>query len=142
MPQPGALSFACLTLAGVLSRMFARADTVTYDWDVTWVWASPDGFGRPVIGINNQWPCPTLQARQGDTVVVNLNNKLNNQTTGLHFHGINQLSTPDMDGPSGVTQCAVPPNSSVQYQFTVDMPGTFWCRLRQEVAAEPRLTGF
>jgi len=116
------LYFAYLALAIV-----AKADTVTYNWDVTWVWASPDGFGRAVIGINNQWPCPTLQAKVGDTVVVNLNNKLGNQTSGLHFHGINQVQTPDMDGPSGVTQCAVPPDSSVKYQFTVDSPGTFWC---------------
>ncbi|KAL2129366.1 hypothetical protein VTI74DRAFT_7903 [Chaetomium olivicolor] len=102
------------------------AATVTYDWNVTWVWARPDGFGRPVIGINNQWPCPTLEATAGDTVVVNLNNKLGNQTTGLHFHGINQLQTADMDGPSGVTQCPLPPDSSVKYQFVADEPGTFW----------------
>lgn len=128
MLQLSAPSFACLALAGILVRMLARADTVTYDWNVTWVWASPDGFRRPVIGINNQWPCPTMQATQGDIVVVNLNNGLGNQTTGLHFHGINQLQTPDMDGPSGVTQCALPPNSSVKYQFTVDEPGTYWCK--------------
>jgi iron transport multicopper oxidase len=122
MPPSAVLSFACLSLAGI-----ARAATVTYNWDVTWVWASPDGFGRPVIGINDQFPCPPIEATAGDTVVVNLNNKLGNQTTGLHFHGINQLQTPEMDGPSGVTQCAIPPGSSVKYQFTVDAPGTYWC---------------
>jgi iron transport multicopper oxidase len=131
MPQPAVLSLACLTVASVFSKIVARADTVTYNWDVTWVWASPDGFGRSVIGINNEWPCPTLQATQGDTVVVNLNNQLGNQTTGLHFHGINQLQTPEMDGPSGVSQCAIPPNSSVAYQFTVDRPGTYWCKYRK-----------
>jgi iron transport multicopper oxidase len=62
--------------------------------------------------------------------VVNLSNKLGNQTAGLHFHGINQLQTADMDGPSGVSQCALPPDSTVKYQFTVDLPGTFWCELR------------
>ncbi|KAK4153229.1 multicopper oxidase [Chaetomidium leptoderma] len=121
MLPPGLLSFTCLSLASV-----ARAATVTYNWDVTWVWASPDGFGRPVIGINNQWPCPLINATVGDTVVVNIANKLGNQTTGMHFHGINQVQTADMDGPSGVTGCPIPPGSSVKYQFTVDAPGTYW----------------
>ncbi|KAL2159126.1 hypothetical protein VTH06DRAFT_2885 [Thermothelomyces fergusii] len=31
-----------------------------------------------------------------------------------------------MDGPSGVTQCGIPPGSTVKYRFTVDAPGSFW----------------
>ncbi|KAK3941233.1 putative iron transport multicopper oxidase FET3 [Diplogelasinospora grovesii] len=117
------LSLVALALAPVV-----RAGTVTYNWDVTWVWANPDGkFARPLIGINNQWPCPKIEATVGDTVVVNLSNKLGNETSGLHFHGINQINTPDMDGPSGVTQCPVPPGSSITYQFVADAPGTYWC---------------
>ncbi|KAB5511198.1 iron transport multicopper oxidase FET3, partial [Coniochaeta sp. 2T2.1] len=104
----------------------ASAGTVTYNWDVTWVNAAPDGFSRPVIGINNQWPCPKIEATKGDTVVINLNNKLGNQTTGLHFHGINQINTVEMDGPSAFTQCPVPPGSSIQYKFLVDAAGTYW----------------
>ncbi len=118
------LPFICLSLAGI-----ARAKTVEYNWDVTWVWATgPDGFGRSVIGINGTWPCPVMEASVGDTVVVKLNNKLGNQTTGLHFHGINQVWTPDMDGATGSTQCPIPPNSSLKYRFTVDGPGTYWCK--------------
>ena len=123
MFSPATLFFACLADLSILTK----AATVTYDWNVTWVWKSPDGFGRPVIGINNAWPCPQVDATAGDTVVINLNNKLGNQTTGLHYHGINQVPTANMDGPSGVTQCAVPPDSSVKYQFTADSPGTYWC---------------
>ncbi|CCC10182.1 unnamed protein product [Sordaria macrospora k-hell] len=104
----------------------ARAAVITVNWNVTWVWASPDGFGRPVIGIDNQWPCPKLEATVGDTLIVNLHNGLGNQTTGLHWHGINQLQTPEMDGPSGVVQCPTPPGSTVQYKFLLDEPGTFW----------------
>jgi iron transport multicopper oxidase len=97
-----------------------QAATVTYDWNTTWVLANPDGrFVRPVIGINGQWPCPTIEASVGDTVIVNLFNKLGNETVGLHFHGINQVDTPEMDGPSGVTQCPVPPESSIRYKFYV-----------------------
>ena len=104
-------------LAGV-----ASAAEVTYNWDVTWVNASPDGTPRAVVGINNAWPCPKIEASVGDTVIVNLYNKLGNQTTGLHFHGINQINTDFMDGPSGVTQCPVPPGSSITYKFVVSIP--------------------
>lgn len=95
------------------------AKTVTYDWNVTWVMASPDGFSRPVIGINDAWPCPIIEADVGDTVTVNLNNKLGNETTGLHFHGINQINSNDMDGAVGVNQCPVAPDTTVKYRFYV-----------------------
>ncbi|EFX03254.1 iron transport multicopper oxidase fet3 precursor [Grosmannia clavigera kw1407] len=102
------------------------AATVTYDWDITWVYAAPDGYGRPVIGINGAWPCPKIEAEVGDTVVVNVNNQLGNQTTGIHFHGISQAKSTWMDGPSAVDQCPVPPGSSITYSFLADEPGTFW----------------
>jgi iron transport multicopper oxidase len=118
------LPLALLSLASV-----ARAGTVTYNWDVTWVTAAPDGFSRPVIGINGQWPCPKIEGTVGDTVVVNLVNKLGNQTTGLHFHGLNQINTAEMDGPSAFTQCSVPPDSSIQYKFFVCCSMQSLCRM-------------
>lgn len=105
-----------LTLAQVVA---VSAATVTYNWEVTWVWAAPDGVGRPVIGVNNSWPCPIIEASVGDTVVVNLLNKLGNETTGMHFHGINQIDSTFMDGAVGSSQCPLPPNYSMTYSFTV-----------------------
>ncbi|KAF3760530.1 hypothetical protein M406DRAFT_268538 [Cryphonectria parasitica EP155] len=102
------------------------AATVTFDWTIDWVTAAPDGYSRPVIGINRQWPCPIIQANQGDTIIVNIQNNLGNETTGLHFHGIRQYGTPEMDGPIAASQCSVPPGSSFTYQFQVDQPGTYW----------------
>ncbi|KAN0093790.1 Ferroxidase [Hyaloscypha variabilis] len=111
----------CLALC---QRVLSK--TLIYDWDVTWVWASPDGFGRPVAGINNRFPCPPIEATVGDRVIVNLNNKLGNETTSLHFHGIYQTGTSAMDGPSGVTQCPIPPGASFTYDFVVNQSGTYW----------------
>ena len=97
-----------------------QAATVTYDFNVTWVLANPDGaFVRPVIGINGAWPLPTMTMDVGDRVIVNVNNQLGNQTTSLHFHGLFMKGTPHMDGPAGVSQCAIPPGSSFTYNFTV-----------------------
>lgn len=66
-----------------------QAATVTYDFEVGWVTANPDGaFDRPTIGINGKWPIPAITANVGDQVVVNVLNSLGNQTTSLHFHGL------------------------------------------------------
>jgi iron transport multicopper oxidase len=75
---------------------------------------------RPVIGINGQWPCPELRATAGDKVIVTINNKLRNQSTGLHWHGIHQSGTTVMDGGSNIHQCPVPPDSSFTYEWIVN----------------------
>ncbi|KAI1858714.1 uncharacterized protein JN550_012546 [Neoarthrinium moseri] len=88
----------------------SSAATVTYDFDVTWVTANPDGaFDRPTIGINGQWPIPPIVANVGDNVVVHVKNSLGNETTSLHFHGLYMNGTTHMDGPAQITQ-----------------PGTYW----------------
>ena len=104
-----------------------NAATVTLDWNITWVNANPDNASvRPVIGINGQWPCPLVEVTKGDRLIVNLHNLLGNQSTSMHFHGIFQNGTTEMDGPVGVTQCAVSPGASFTYNFTIDQPGTYW----------------
>ncbi|KAH0550876.1 hypothetical protein GP486_007760 [Trichoglossum hirsutum] len=102
------------------------AATVIFNWDITWVTAKPDGVSRPVIGINGVWPCPAINANVGDRIVVHVNNKLGNETTSIHFHGLLQQGSATMDGPSGVTQCPIPPGSNFTYDFTVNQPGTYW----------------
>jgi iron transport multicopper oxidase len=108
-----------LLLAFVLAT---EAATVTYDFNITWVRANPDGaFERPTIGINGRWPLPVMTATKGDRVIVNVNNQLGNQTTTIHFHGLFMNGTTDMDGPAQVTQCGIPPGSQFTYNFTVRM---------------------
>jgi iron transport multicopper oxidase len=111
-----------LFLALSLCLQTILAKTVTYNWTIAWVSANPDGeLVRPVIGINGQWPCPTLRASVGDNVVVNVQNQLGNQSTALHWHGLYQKGTAAMDGPVGLTQCAIPPGGSQTYNFNVSL---------------------
>ena len=98
----------------------ALAKTVTYNWSIDWVNRNPDGaFPRPVIGINGEWPCPQIDVNLGDHLVVNIYNNLGNESTGLHWHGLNQYGHAQMDGSAGTAQCPVPPNSSFTYSFPV-----------------------
>ena len=111
---------AAFGVAGLLLTTFATATTVTYDFNITWVTANPDGaFKRPVVGINGQWPLPQIDVTLGDRVVVNVLNQLGNRTTSLHFHGLYMNGSTEMDGPVGVTQCAIPPGGSFTYDFQV-----------------------
>jgi iron transport multicopper oxidase len=80
-----------------------------YTFNIGWVNCAPDGFSRPCIGINGAWPIPTIEANVGERITVIANNKLGNETTSLHWHGMRQLGTNQMDGPSAVTQCPIPP---------------------------------
>jgi iron transport multicopper oxidase len=137
--------FYVIALLQLLFSLLADAKTVTYDFNITWVRANPDGqFERPTMGINNQWPLPIIRADVGDRLIVNVENGLGNATTSLHFHGLFQNGTTHMDGVIGVSQCGIVPGATFKYNFTVgypslpiptglfahtsqiDQPGTYW----------------
>lgn len=118
---------------------FVFSKTVTYNWDITWVTASPDGFSRPVIGINGKWPCPVVEVDLHDRLVVNVYNKLGNESTSLHWHGLPQHDTAVMDGSSGITQCPIPPGERFTYDFLVWLKVSSFC-LRQMLTHGRRLT--
>lgn len=104
------------------------AKTHTYNFNATYVEASPDGVQqRRVIGINNEWPLPEIRVKKGDRVLIYFTNGLGDKNTSLHFHGLFQRNTVSMDGPEMVTQCPIPPGHTFTYNFTVpDQAGTYW----------------
>ena len=114
---------SCLSLCSLfLFLALAQAAIVTYNFNLTWVTRNPDAaFDRPVIGINNQWPIPTIEATVGDTIVVNVENHLGNRTGSLHFHGMYQHGTNHMDGAGHVTQCPIPVGGKFKYEFDVSV---------------------
>ncbi|KAJ6033085.1 uncharacterized protein N7446_008619 [Penicillium canescens] len=104
-----------------------QAKTVTLDFNVTWVNANPDGLAeRKVVGINGQWPLPVIEVDKGDQLIVNTYNGLGDRSTSIHWHGMFQNGTNNMDGASMVTQCPIPPGSSYTYNLTVNQNGTYW----------------
>jgi iron transport multicopper oxidase len=113
-------NFPILPLLLLLRSLVTEGAVITYDFNITWIRANPDGlFERPIIGINGQWPLPVMHATVGDTVIVNIDNQLGNQSTTLHFHGLYMNGTNHMDGPLQATQCDVTPGTTFKYNFTV-----------------------
>ncbi|XP_069129876.1 uncharacterized protein [Argopecten irradians] len=86
-----------------------------------------DGNSRAILVINRMLPGPAIHVCEGDTVLVNVHNKLNGHGMGIHWHGILQRGTPYMDGVGMLTQCPIPEFTSFQYRFNATDPGThYW----------------
>ncbi|CAL0325142.1 unnamed protein product [Lupinus luteus] len=98
----------------------AEARVRHYKWEVKYEYKSPDCFKKLVITINGRTPGPTIQAQEGDTVIVEVTNNLGTENLAIHWHGIRQIGTPWSDGTEGVTQCPVLPGDTFKYQFVVD----------------------
>ncbi|XP_022133647.1 laccase-12 [Momordica charantia] len=78
------------------------------------------------ITVNGQFPGPTLEISNGDTLTVTVINKAKYNVT-IHWHGIRQFRTGWADGPEFVTQCPIRPGGSYTYRFTVQgQEGTLW----------------
>lgn len=63
-----------------------------YKWEVKYEYKSLDCFKKLVITVNGRTPGPTIQAQEGDTVVVEVTNKLLTENLAIHWHGIRQVS--------------------------------------------------
>lgn len=73
------------------------------------------------------FPWPSIKVNKGDRIILTLNNGFENKNTSIHFHGLFQNGTNQMDGPEMITQCPIAPNSSFTYNFTVDgQSGSYW----------------
>ncbi|KAG6610973.1 putative multicopper oxidase [Phytophthora cinnamomi] len=117
-------AFAAALLATNLGS--SAADVVTYDWRVTNITASYDGVSIQSLGINGKPSDQSvIDVELGQEVEVRVTNELN-EPTCLHWHGLKQLGTQEMDGTSDLTQCHIDPNSTAVYRFTPDKAGTFW----------------
>ncbi|KAF2460889.1 multicopper oxidase-domain-containing protein [Lineolata rhizophorae] len=100
--------------------------TVTYNLEITNMTLAPDGKERRGLFINGQYPGPTIFANWGDDVIVNVKNSMPDNGTSIHWHGIRQLNSCQMDGVNGITQCAIAPNDTYQYRFKATQFGTSW----------------
>jgi FtsP/CotA-like multicopper oxidase with cupredoxin domain len=112
-----------------------------YKWTIQDHTHNPDGIYRPMILVNNQYPGPLIEANEGDTIVVHVQNQATN-ATAIHWHGIYQIGTPHMDGTVGVTQCPIAPGRSFTYEFTVTgQSGTYWWHGHQGLQSSDGLHG-
>ncbi|MCB9672983.1 MAG: multicopper oxidase domain-containing protein [Alphaproteobacteria bacterium] len=78
--------------------------------------------GTEGFAYDGQVPGPTLRAKVGDTLVVELDNQLG-MPTSIHWHGVDVPYA--MDG-AGWQVSPVAAGATFTYTFVLEQPGTFW----------------
>jgi CopA family copper-resistance protein len=73
--------------------------------------------------VNELLPGPVLRWREGDTVVLNVTNRLS-VPTSIHWHGI--LSPSNMDGVPGLSFAGIMPGETFAYRIPLPQHGTYW----------------
>ena len=81
------------------------------------------GARAVATAVNSSVPGPILRWRQGDTVTLNVRNKLD-VPTSIHWHGIR--SPADMDGVPGLSFPGIAPGETFAYRIPLHQSGTYW----------------
>jgi FtsP/CotA-like multicopper oxidase with cupredoxin domain len=81
------------------------------------------GKVTPVWTYNGLLPGPLIRVAQGDRLIVHFENQLPEPTT-IHWHGVRVPNA--MDGVPDLTQPAVQPGGTFDYDFIVKDSGTYW----------------
>ncbi|XP_066366635.1 laccase-12-like [Miscanthus floridulus] len=110
----------------LLAAMGAEAETRKYQFDVQMTSVTRLCGTKSIVTVNGQYPGPTLLAREGDHVEVNVVNR-SPYNISIHWHGVRQLLSGWADGPSYITQCPIQPGQSYVYRYqVVGQRGTLW----------------
>lgn len=90
----------------------------------TRVQLAPEGYPQTEVwSYGGTLPGRTIRVKQGERVTRRLVNELD-VPTSIHWHGIRIDNA--MDGVAGLTQEAVPPGQSFDYDFLAPDAGTYW----------------
>ena len=86
-----------------------------------------DGEFRPIITVNYQMPGPTIIANKNQNLSITVYNELpNGEGISIHWHGMYQINTSDMDGVAHITQDPIPTYQNRKYIFKASPAGTHW----------------
>lgn len=66
----------------------------------------------------------TIEADWGDEIEITVTSSLETNGTGVHWHGLRQLGSNEMDGVGGLTECPLVPGGSKVYRFKATQYGT------------------
>jgi L-ascorbate oxidase len=80
-----------------------------------------------IVLINNQMPGPLIEAELNDIIIVHVQNNLpSSERLSIHFHGLLQRLTPQMDGVPYVTQMPIDSGRTFTYVLRAYPAGTYF----------------
>jgi FtsP/CotA-like multicopper oxidase with cupredoxin domain len=94
-----------------------------------------------MLVFNGQFPGPAIVANWGDTIQVSVTNNLPDNGTSIHWHGLRQLHSNQMDGTNGITECPIAPGQTKVYTFKATQYGSSWYHAHYSVQYGDGLTG-
>ncbi|KAL3536416.1 hypothetical protein ACH5RR_004877 [Cinchona calisaya] len=105
-------------LAMSLLPQHALAITRHYELNITMLNVTRLCHTKSLVAVNGQFPGPRIVAREGDRLLIKVNNHVQNNIT-IHWHGIRQLRSGWADGPAYITQCPIQTGQSYIYNYTI-----------------------
>ena len=125
-PKPlGRVVLKFAAIVGVASALFGAAPVLagTYDLTVGETTINVSGTEKTALGINGTVPGPTLRFKEGEDLVINVTNTLD-EDTSIHWHGLILPFTED--GVPGISFDGIKPGTTHTYRFPVQQSGTYW----------------
>ncbi|KAF8042296.1 hypothetical protein BT93_A0808 [Corymbia citriodora subsp. variegata] len=110
--------FQILVLVACITPAMVEGSVRSYTFNVAMKNTTRLCSSKPIVTVNGMFPGPTLYAREDDTVLVKVTNRVKYNVT-IHWHGVRQLRTGWADGPAYITQCPIQPGQSYVYNFTI-----------------------
>ncbi|MBA0779556.1 hypothetical protein Gotri_003803 [Gossypium trilobum] len=122
------VSKTTLFLVGLIAFISFPAEAAVrkYQFDIQVKNVSRLCHAKPIVTVNGRFPGPTVYAREGDRVIVNVTNHAK-YNMSIHWHGLKQYRNGWADGPAYITQCPIKTGNSYAYDFNVTgQRGTLW----------------
>ncbi|KAJ7066245.1 multicopper oxidase-domain-containing protein [Mycena amicta] len=125
-------SFILLALLNAVRGQDLTSPTQHIRLDIVNAPVAPDGFTRIGVLANGTFPGPVITATKGQTLVVEVNNKLTDGSmrlsTSIDFDGVfTDTANVFNEGSPFVTQCPIGPGASYTYTIPLaNQTGTFW----------------
>ncbi|MCO8071789.1 multicopper oxidase domain-containing protein [Acinetobacter lwoffii] len=119
------LSHILLIGVGLFSSTWVMAAVKEYDLTIAEQTVNITGKPLKRITVNGKFVAPLLEFEEGDDAVIRVHNKLKNQDSSIHWHGL--LLPGIMDGVPGFNKFnGIAPNKTYEYKFKVRQNGTYW----------------
>jgi multicopper oxidase len=120
LPLPGRMLAQAADAAGAGSQPIAR-----YNFQVVRTELNPDGAAAvPAVTVNGTLPGPEIRVREGDLLRIEVANRLADETTSIHWHGL--LVPSAMDGVPDLSQDPIAPRQVFVYEYPIRQSGTYW----------------
>jgi len=118
-------TLAAFAAVGVVAALLGVPPSLagTYDLTIGETTINVSGKDRTALAINGTVPGPTLRFKEGEDLVINVTNTLD-EDTSIHWHGL--IVPTAQDGVPGLSFDGIKPGTTHTYRFPAQQNGTYW----------------